>query len=1811
MVTAVLIENPLRADKRTVEVLEAGGTLGDALPDHWTAWVARVNGVEREGDYVLDPEDYVVAIQRPGDPVTIITNILISLAISAVFALLFPAPKPPNARDDESSPTYTFGGITNNRAEGQPIPVIYGRMKSGGTIVNEFIETRGIPPKDTLRQMISVGEGEVESVGGVSSDTPAALPLTDATIPNEVFINGNPAQNFSGVKAWVRLGTNQQEVIPGFNETRSVFAVGSNLISDESDISASQTAVLVSGFSISGDDEFTSVNDAIWDANEVSFDFADEEVDGFVITLNMPQGFYGTNTSTGATTSAFLGYQVRYIELDGSGVPIASGGYNSDGYVRLPVEGPFPLRERRPFQVQFSGRFQDPQNYSPSTPGKALFTDAGRTGANASYAVGTGGYSSGFEIPHLAGFAWIKLSAAGEYRICSSETPSPQRGFRFGIRLISGKHVLALRIGRGSRFLEYVAGRITQGSTIAVPATSLADGLLDENAIDQWVHVGFAYRQNESITLFVNGRSVPTVKDEGVGSPGEIDLEWTRQPILVGGHLTNGNQQGDFLVDELKLYDAPMGAGDANADFGSGSGTVGPALGLDNEMFFRGVYDDASGNNFATSPETWFATTPTLNGTGTTSGTAVGYVRSGAGGNLKRSRYRLEILRTTRTSTKSTVGNDVEVSDMQSVISDSFTYPNAALIGLEIDASEQLNSGIPTTTAIVKGRRCPIWDGASTAAPAVRYEWTANPAWIALELITNRRYGLGRFYDLASVDLVNWKAWADYCDEVVFDGRPRITIDNTGGTGNVSDFYFSNALTDPDTGDTRGEIWFEIDILDQGSLQSTWQVGRYLRFSGLPDATNPAVDNDPNSPDGEGYEIFSVELIDGVWTLKCYWDRTDETDPWTSGNRLGADELAGGVTDLDGAKVEGGQYRFEFNGVFDKIQPAWDALLDIMATGRAAPVPLGSELSLRWSRPRSAIGVLTPSNIIEDSFTCDFSSERTRPNSLTLNILDAEQGFEPVPVQVQSDDLDSITNQSFVRQENQQLFGVTDSGQAERHGNYILNINENQRRSGTFRAALDALPYQVGDLLRISSDVLPRGDAGRTLASSSPTKAAALLSREAFSSGDWTASNVTVTANTATDPLGGGAVADSAVPTVANGYISQDLDFPSNGEGWVSVSLLVDASLGATKMRLGLVTDRAEIIVRFDLAAHTVAVAQSVDLPARGRIQSMGGAWHYVQGSWYVKASDGELTTNTLRLKIYPDSPTGTNGCRLSKITATQSEYGALFVPDRGVVIDREVTISGAASVYVQDLRGQLVSGSVSTSLTPNGTYYPGDVIWIQSNLVSIPTRGCPYIVAATADQLVVEISGISRSPDLSAEFSWVEYVDSAYQDDATEDGNRDQTILDYPGQFLVNPGVTAGVSGGGVDTMTQTSPGVFVTSVEMTWENPVEAEQSMIGSRIFVREHVAGQDDNGGWRQVADVQGVQTRATVTLEGARAGEFYEFSVVPRLPGLSLLLPRQGARFVQRIRGLAWRPLDPTAITGTQEGRELVYAATFEENSGESLQRVPRTEFRRGGWILGQPVALTAEGSPSVTSSDTFEELSGETVGTIYGRSLNRANVYGAALEVDTGYAALKGTGTPNLQFDAEEKWETATSGGWVTAIPGVNGPFVTDLTENAAGYLEFDGSALTGNFRTSFDATQVVGVGQSQQPRPLLVMAAVRAEQVHPVTLDELPYALGSLEMQRWSFEGPTEVADDDLANCTLELQIRVNVDGTSSGWSEYEPFRCGVFNCVDFQLRLYATRPSTDYQIKIHQLHTNVAVPLKAASDTDTQLGFHRDEIL
>ena len=45
----------------------------------------------------------------------------------------------------ENQPSYAFGGAVNTTAQGQPVPIGYGRMIIGGAVISAGITTEEIP----------------------------------------------------------------------------------------------------------------------------------------------------------------------------------------------------------------------------------------------------------------------------------------------------------------------------------------------------------------------------------------------------------------------------------------------------------------------------------------------------------------------------------------------------------------------------------------------------------------------------------------------------------------------------------------------------------------------------------------------------------------------------------------------------------------------------------------------------------------------------------------------------------------------------------------------------------------------------------------------------------------------------------------------------------------------------------------------------------------------------------------------------------------------------------------------------------------------------------------------------------------------------------------------------------------------------------------------------------------------------------------------------------------------------------------------------------------------------------------------------------------------------------------------------------------------------------------------------------------------------------------------------------------------------------------------------------------------------------
>jgi hypothetical protein len=102
---------------------------------------------------------------------------------------------------------------------------------------------------------------------------------------------------------------------------------------------------------------------------------------------------------------------------------------------------------------------------------------------------------------------------------------------------------------------------------------------------------------------------------------------------------------------------------------------------------------------------------------------------------------------------------------------DARTYDGYGLIAVKALAVEQLSGAIPTVTAKVSGIKIASWNGSSFTSPiwqSVPNEFAPrgrNPGWLILEILRNKKWGLGNEIPDGNIDLASFKRFAEYCDE--------------------------------------------------------------------------------------------------------------------------------------------------------------------------------------------------------------------------------------------------------------------------------------------------------------------------------------------------------------------------------------------------------------------------------------------------------------------------------------------------------------------------------------------------------------------------------------------------------------------------------------------------------------------------------------------------------------------------------------------------------------------------------------------------------------------------------------------------------------------------------------------------------------------------------------------------------------------------------------------------------------------------------------------------------------------------------------
>ena len=142
-----------------------------------------------------------------------VIGIALGYAINAIVNALTPSRRP--RKDEGESPNYDFDTFRNTTANGTPIQIVYGQMRTGGHILQAKTYTLE-DGRTAFAMLFGISEGGdsgVQSICGFSTNQDAVTP------PDTLEINDNVASTFAGITIATRMGTSHQPIIPDFVDT--------------------------------------------------------------------------------------------------------------------------------------------------------------------------------------------------------------------------------------------------------------------------------------------------------------------------------------------------------------------------------------------------------------------------------------------------------------------------------------------------------------------------------------------------------------------------------------------------------------------------------------------------------------------------------------------------------------------------------------------------------------------------------------------------------------------------------------------------------------------------------------------------------------------------------------------------------------------------------------------------------------------------------------------------------------------------------------------------------------------------------------------------------------------------------------------------------------------------------------------------------------------------------------------------------------------------------------------------------------------------------------------------------------------------------------------------------------------------------------------------------------------------------------------------------------------------------------------------------------------------------------------------------
>ncbi len=435
--------------------------------------------------------------------------------------------------------------------------------------------------------------------------------------------------------------------------------------------------------------------------------------------------------------------------------------------------------------------------------------------------------------------------------------------------------------------------------------------------------------------------------------------------------------------------------------------------------------------------------------------------------------------------------SDAYIKEYQEVALDDLLYPNLAKIGVSTLAQEQLSGNTPRITALVQGRKIM---NLSSATAVIAPVLSNNPADVFLDILYNRRYGLGNdINSLIEITVSNIGGGPFTIDEVVkgpandyqFKGIWRALNGTTAMIECIQGLPYTEL-----EGETSSATC-DIDSIDDAfatDLNKVWEFSQFCDEQ-VPDGSTVTT-VDVNTASGQKVlSVAATTMFDTGDSVVIGYGTAREEDKIIDTIQAGVSitltaNLDYAHTAAQADEVSVAENRCEFDFVLGGTENGWDFLERICRVSRAF---LARYAGRSWPRKLAAETpqqVVTEGNQGASSLTVSYRP-KAFPNVFEAYYLDKDYDYRQKIVSIEAPEL--LSNTEKTRRIQLDFYGAARASQVSRETFFRGKRERYTRKHIKFMMGQEHIDFEPGDVFNYQHGMPGIGTGGGRVLSSTAT----------------------------------------------------------------------------------------------------------------------------------------------------------------------------------------------------------------------------------------------------------------------------------------------------------------------------------------------------------------------------------------------------------------------------------------------------------------------------------------------------------------------------------------------------------------------------------------------------------------------------------------------------------------------------------------------------------------------------------------------------